>query len=180
MGQEIGHTGGAVYGLEECVCTRGEQERATPGGGAGDAIWSDVPAPGDSHPRGQFGAGERSSREKPRYPPGSPGEENAAAENQNPCGGQQVSGESISARAQSAVSACPGPARGLSSSGPAGGGVGGSFSSGKRASHGQRLGGAARQPLFPGESSGPALCAGQGQSHGVRMGGWATTDSLSR
>ena len=82
--------------------------------------------------------------------------------------------------AQSAVSANPGPARGLSSSGPAGSGVGGSFSSGKRASDRQRLGGAARQPIFPGASASPALCAGQGQSHGVRMGGWAITDSLSR
>jgi hypothetical protein len=44
--------------LEERVCTRGEQERAIPGGGTGDAIWSDVPAPGDSHHRGQFAAGE--------------------------------------------------------------------------------------------------------------------------
>src|SRR6266849_5819640 len=46
MGREIWHTGGAVYGLEECVCTRGEQERAITGSGTGDAIWADVPAPG--------------------------------------------------------------------------------------------------------------------------------------
>ena len=35
-----------VYGLEECVCARGEHEGAIAGGGAGDAIWPDVPAPG--------------------------------------------------------------------------------------------------------------------------------------
>jgi hypothetical protein len=79
-----------------------------------------------------------------------------------------------------AVSAYPGAARGLSSRGPTGGGVGGSVSSGNRASHRQRLGGAARQPIFPGESSSPAVGAGQGQSHGVRMGGRAITDSLSQ
>src|SRR5580704_11294053 len=91
-----------------------------------------------------------------------------------------VFGEGISARAQSAVSANPGPVRELSPSGPAGGGVGGSFSSGNRASYRQRLGGAARQPIFSGASASPALCAGQGQSHGVRMGRRALTDSLSR
>ena len=57
---------------------------------------------------------------------------------------------------------------------------GGSVSSGNRASHRQRLGGAARQPIFPGESASPTVCAGQGQSHGVRMGGRAIRDSLSR
>ena len=97
-----------------------------------------------------------------------------------PCGGEPVSGEGISAGTQSAVSEKPGAARGLSSSGPAGGGVGGRFSSGNRTSPRQRLGGAARQPIFPSASSSPELCAGQGQSHGVRMGGWAITDSLSR
>src|ERR1700730_8294360 len=103
MGPEIRHTGGAVYGLEECVCTRGEQERAIRGGVAGDAIWADVPAPGDSHHRSQFAAGERASGEKPRHAPGSRSKENAAEENPNACGGKSVSGEGISARAQSAV-----------------------------------------------------------------------------
>ena len=135
---------------------------------------------GDSHHCGQFATSERSGGEKPRHPPGSLGEENAPEENQDPCGGEPVSGEGISAGTQSAVSEKPGAARGLSSSGPAGSGVGGRFSSGNRTSPGQRLGGAARQPLFPGESSSPELCAGQGQSHGVRMGGWTITDSLSR
>ena len=58
-------------------------------------------------------------------------------ENQDACGGEPIFGEDISARAQSTVSANPGSARGLSSSGPAGGGVGGSFSSGNRASYRQ-------------------------------------------
>jgi hypothetical protein len=83
--------------------------------------------------------------------------------NPNACRGEWISGEGISARAQSAVSAYPGAARELSSSDPAGSGVGGSVSSGNRASHRQRLGGAARQPIFPGEIASPAECAGQGQ-----------------
>src|SRR5260370_23386163 len=179
LGEEIRGAGGTLYGLEERVCTRGEPERAITGGGAGDAIWSDVPAPGDSHHCRQFAPSERSGGEKPRYPPGSGGEENAAAENQDACGGEHVSGEDLSARAQSAVSAYSGATRGLSSSGPAGRGVGGSFSSGKRASDRQRLGGTARQPLLPGESSSPELCAGQGQSHRWRRGRRAIAGSLS-
>jgi len=67
---------------------------------------------------------------------------------QNPCRGEWISGEGMSARAQSAVSADPGAARELSSSDPAGSGVGGSVSSGNRASHRQRLGGAADNRYF--------------------------------
>jgi|ERR1700691_765857 hypothetical protein len=62
----------------------------------------------------------------------------------------------------------------------AGGGVGGSFSPGKRAGHRQRLGGTARQPIFPGASASPAVFAGQRESHGVRTGAWPITDLLSR
>ena len=47
------------------------------------------------------------------------------------------------------------------------------FPTGDRTHDQQLLGGAARQPIFPGESSSPAVCSGQGQSHGVRMGGGA-------
>jgi len=53
------------------------------------------------------------------------------------------------------------------------------FSSEKGASHRQRLGGTARQPVLPGESSRPELCAGQGQSHGVRIAEGRLQDSLS-
>src|SRR5271165_2853578 len=84
LGEEIRRTGGAVYGLEERVCTRSQQQGTVAGGGAGDAIWADVPAPGDWHHRRQFTAGERSGGEKPRHPPRSPSKENAAEENQNP------------------------------------------------------------------------------------------------
>src|SRR4029077_18948683 len=103
LDQEIRGSGGAVYGLEERVRSRGEQQRTVAGGGTGDAIWGDVPTAGDSHHRGQLGAGQRPSGKKSRYPPGSAGEENASEENQDPCGGQHISGEGISARAQSAV-----------------------------------------------------------------------------
>src|ERR1700730_13935779 len=58
LGQEIRHTGGAVYGLEECVCARGEHEGAVARGGAGDAVWADVPTAGDPHHCCQFGTSE--------------------------------------------------------------------------------------------------------------------------
>src|ERR1700693_5568254 len=70
-----------------CICTRSELERAIAGGGAGDTIWADVPAAGDSHHCRQFATSERSGGEKPWHPPGSPGEENAPEENQDACGG---------------------------------------------------------------------------------------------
>jgi len=68
LGQEIWHPGGVVYGLEECVCTRSERERAIAGSGAGDAIWADVPAAGDSHHRRQFATSERSGGEETMAP----------------------------------------------------------------------------------------------------------------
>src|SRR5208282_683942 len=91
MGEEIRRTGGVVYGLEKRVCTRSQQQGTVAGSGAGDAIWADVPAPGDSHHRGQFTTSERSCREEPWHPPRPLGEENAAEEDQDAGGGQPVS-----------------------------------------------------------------------------------------
>jgi hypothetical protein len=65
---------------------------------------------GDPHYCCEFPASQGAGGEKPWHTPRSPGEEDASDENQDPCGGESVSGEGISARAQSAVSEAAGTA----------------------------------------------------------------------
>jgi len=94
--------------LEERVRSRSEQERTVAGGGAGDAIWSDVPTAGIGIIAANSPEAKGRVERNHGNTPGSPGEKNAPEENQDPCGGEPISGEEYLPEPQSAVSANPG------------------------------------------------------------------------
>ena len=95
---------GALYGLEECLCAGAECGGAGHGGRAPDAVWPHVRVVGDSDHRGELAAGEGPGRAQSRHPSGSPGEEIAAVGDRGRDGGECVSGDDVSARAQRAAS----------------------------------------------------------------------------
>src|SRR6516225_8244464 len=123
----------ALRGLEEPLQAFGQRAGAGARGRADHAVWAHVHEAGDRTDRGQLAAGQRASGADARDAPGPAGEEVAAGADRQPRRGQCVSGDGISARAQSALCAPRREARGLPPSSPGRGEAGPDLSSGERA-----------------------------------------------
>lgn len=71
LGQEVGDSEGAVYGLEERVRERTEPETGVARRSSADAVWANVRAAGDPYHCRQFAPSERARGAESRHSPGS-------------------------------------------------------------------------------------------------------------
>ena len=114
-------------------------------------------------------AGQGEGGAPPWHPPGSAGEEAAAARHTGLCGRQCVPDETVSARAQPALRTTGVAEAGLSSSGADSAGAAGDLPFGNPAPHRQRLGGTLSHALPATAAQESGLVGGQAARHRVRV-----------